>query len=68
MTNATDIELDVGTERERVTRWRAGELERAGYDIATAVELAERRDVDLHRALDLVARGCPSDLAARILL
>ena len=38
------------TENERVERWRAEALERAGYDIASALELAARNDVDLHQA------------------
>ena len=55
------------TESERVERWRAEELERAGYDPASAAELAARNDVDLHRAVELLASGCPIDLALQIL-
>jgi hypothetical protein len=55
------------TEAERVVRWRAQELERAGYDGETAEELASRNDVDLHRAVALVELGCPPELAASIL-
>ena len=68
MTNAADIELVVDTESERVTAWRACELLKAGYEPVVAVELAEHSEVDLHLALELVERGCPTDLAARILL
>ncbi len=68
MTNAADIELVVDTESERVTAWRACELLKAGYEPLVAVELAEHGEVDLHLALELVERGCPTDLAARILL
>ena len=56
------------TENERVERWRAEALERAGYDIASALELAARNDVDLHQAIELVEAGCPPDLALRILV
>jgi hypothetical protein len=56
------------TEAERVLEWRLNELVRAGYDRATAWELAARPDVDLHRALDLARGGCSPDLALRILL
>ena len=56
------------TENERVERWRAEALERAGYDIASALELAARNDVDLHQAIELVESGCSPDLAVRILL
>jgi hypothetical protein len=55
------------SERERVERWRAEELERAGYDPASARELAARSDVDLHRAIELLEAGCPVELALAIL-
>ena len=56
------------SELERVERWRAEALERAGYASDEARELAARLDVDLHEAIDLVERGCSPELAARILL
>jgi hypothetical protein len=56
------------TERDQIERWRSDELERAGFDGPLARTLAESPDVDLHQALDLVERGCPPELAARILL
>jgi hypothetical protein len=56
------------TEQEIVERWRAQELERAGFPGDMANELATRADVDLHAAIDLIRRGCAADLAARILL
>jgi hypothetical protein len=62
------LEDIVETEIERVERWRADELIRAGYDPAGAAELAARLDIDLHSATDLVERGCSPDLALRILL
>jgi hypothetical protein len=68
MATAPDIELTFDAESERVTAWRACELLRAGYEPLTAVELAEHPEIDLHMALELVERGCPTDLAARILL
>jgi hypothetical protein len=68
VTNATDTELILETESERVTAWRAHELLKAGYEPLVAVELAEHGEVDLHVARALVQRGCPPDLAARILL
>ena len=55
------------SEVERVERWRAQELERAGYDAEAACELALRSDVDLHAAVALVERGCPPELALQIL-
>lgn len=58
----------VETELERVERWRADELMRAGYDPAAALELAAAPHVDLHAATALLEHGCPADLARRILL
>ena len=62
--------LDQGRRRdeaEQVVAWRCHVLERAGFDIALAGELARNRRVDLHDVLTLVDRGCPPHLAARIL-
>lgn len=64
----TDISLIQKTEIERIERWRAEELERAGYEPRAAGRLAVRHDVDLHTAVELLERGCPSDLALKILL
>ena len=62
------VEEIVETELERVERWRADELMRAGFDPMSAVELAARLDIDLHRATELVDRGCSAELALQILL
>ena len=62
-------ELDpVETESERVERGRAETLEKVGLDILSAHELAHRPDVDLHRAIELLERGCKPELALKILL
>jgi hypothetical protein len=66
--SAAEVEIQVETEAERIGRWRAEELERAGYDPISAGELAARQDIDLHLAVDLLERGCPVDTALRILL
>jgi hypothetical protein len=65
---AADVQAPEVTERERIVRWRMDELERAGYSPEQAAELAARHDVDLHRAVELIERGCDADLALRILL
>jgi hypothetical protein len=57
----------VETELERVERWRTAELMRVGFAGDDAVVLAARTDVDLHQAIELVQRGCPPELAVRIL-
>jgi hypothetical protein len=62
------VELVIETEQERVERWRAEELLRAGFDPDGAMELACRLEIDLHAAIELVDRGCPPELALKILL
>jgi hypothetical protein len=57
----------VETELERVERWRTAELMRVGFAGDDAVALAARLEVDLHQAIELVQRGCPPELAFRIL-
>ena len=66
MPAAHDIDI-VETETERVERWRTAELMRVGFPGDDAVALGARFDVDLHQAIELVQRGCPPDLALRIL-
>ena len=56
------------TEQERIERWRAEELERAGYESTAASLLAGRSDVDLHDAIALLRNGCSPELALQILL
>jgi len=56
------VEIDV------IRRWRFDELLRAGYDIADAADVALRTDIDLHWAISLVQRGCPSATAVQIAL
>jgi hypothetical protein len=66
--SAAELDVYTETEGERIQRWRAEELERAGYGPAEAGELAARPDVDLHLAVELLERGCPAGVALRILL
>jgi len=65
--SATEVHI-VETEAEKVERWRAEALEKVGYALESALELASRPDVDLHQAVELVEAGCPPELALRILL
>jgi hypothetical protein len=58
----------IESEQERIERWRADELERAGYEPSAASLLAGRGDVDLHDAIALVRNGCNPELALQILL
>jgi hypothetical protein len=50
-----------------VVAWRQRRLELAGFEPALACEIATTAAIDLHELLELVDRGCPPHLAARIL-
>ena len=65
---STAAQIEITSETELIEAWRFEALERAGYRPQEAAELAARNDVDLHAAVDLIRRGCPSDLALQILL
>ena len=54
-------------ETARVVAWRYARLHQAGFDTELAEEFARESDVDLHALIELVQRGCPPPLAARIL-
>lgn len=49
-----------------VVEWRLEVLQEAGYPETAALALAYA-NVDLHRACDLLAQGCPVELALKIL-
>jgi hypothetical protein len=55
------------SEAKAIVAWRRQRLAAAGFDTPTAAALARNPSVDLHALLDLVDRGCPPGLAARIL-
>ena len=50
-----------------VTEWRRCRLLDAGFPEPLAAALAAEPAVDVHALLQLVDRGCPPELAARIL-
>lgn len=50
-----------------VVNWRRRRLECAGFDARGAVRLASDPRCDLHAVLELIDRGCPPELAVRIL-
>jgi hypothetical protein len=50
-----------------VAEWRRRRLLAAGFTSHLAARLAVQRSIDLHAMLELVDRGCPPELAARIL-
>jgi hypothetical protein len=50
-----------------IVPWRRRRLQRAGFDPGLADALASDRRTDIHALLELIDRGCPPELAARIL-
>jgi hypothetical protein len=50
-----------------VVAWRQARLRQAGFDRKLAQKLSRECRVDLHALIELVERGCPPPLAARIL-
>ena len=67
MTTAQFSQLEAD-EATQILRWRLSMLAAAGYDLDDAVVLASNVEIDLHAAIELVRRGCPSATAVRILL
>jgi len=59
--------VEAASETSRVTAWRYEQLLHAGYDESPATEIAQRLDIDLHLAQELLRSGCAPDLAFRIL-
>jgi hypothetical protein len=52
---------------DEVVLWRCAQLTRAGFPLRLARETADDARFDLHALIELVERGCPPDLAVRIL-
>jgi hypothetical protein len=52
--------------RQEVVRWRREQLTDSGFPLPVAERLAEDARYDLHALIELVERGCPHHLAARI--
>jgi hypothetical protein len=63
------IENHAGADREttELVAWRRRRLRRAGFRPRLAHQLSGEGAVDLHALIGLVERGCPPELAARIL-
>ena len=53
--------------REGLVRWRREQLVHSGFPFPVAARLARDSRNDLHALIELVERGCPPALAARIL-
>jgi hypothetical protein len=57
----------VSSERDEVIAWRRAQLRDSGFSECLAVHVARDGRYDLHRLIELVERGCPPELALRIL-
>jgi hypothetical protein len=59
--------LEQAQEALDVCAWRRHQLVRAGFALPLASRLARDARYDLHALSELVERGCPPELAVRIL-
>ena len=50
-----------------IVSWRRRQLVQAGFSAALAERVADDPAYDLHALIELVERGCPPELAVRIL-
>ena len=53
--------------RDQVVRWRREQLVASDFAPALAATVSEDAHYDLHALIELVGRGCPPQLAVRIL-
>jgi hypothetical protein len=60
--------LQARASEDQVVSWRREQLRRAGCRRFEAEVLARELRVDLHEAVELLERGCPSKIALEILL
>jgi hypothetical protein len=65
--NSDRTVYDARAELGAVVGWRRGRLVAAGFAPDLAARLARDCRIDLHTVLELIDRGCPPVLAARIL-
>lgn len=69
MRHQLDMNATAPTKHERnaVFAWRRSQLVRSGFSQRLAGRVALDGRYDLHRLIELVERGCPPELALRIL-
>jgi hypothetical protein len=51
---------------DELVRWRRKQLVDSGFPLSLATRLAKDSRYDMHALIELVERGCPPDVAARI--
>ena len=59
--------LEPSGDLEPVVNWRIDRLRDAGFPVRLAYSVARDTRYDLHTLLELTDRGCPAELAARII-
>ena len=52
---------------DEVVRWRREQLAEAGFSLPLVARVANDARYDLHALIELAGRGCPPEVAARIL-
>jgi hypothetical protein len=60
-------EINPHLNADPVVAWRAERLRGAGFSSGLARRVACQPAYDLHALLELIDRGCPAELAVRIL-
>lgn len=60
-------QMAAAEEGEGLLAWRIERLREAGFPGPLALAVARDSRYDLHELLELIDRGCPAELAARIL-
>ena len=61
------MSADLGDARTvQLVAWRRDQLTASGFSLPLAVSLARDSRCDIHTLIELVERGCPPHLAARI--
>jgi hypothetical protein len=62
-----DTQIADDRSASEVLGWRREQLVASGFAFKSAARLAKDVRYDLHALIELVDRGCPPELAARIL-
>jgi ferric-dicitrate binding protein FerR (iron transport regulator) len=61
------MSTELGTARETgVVAWRRDQLVASGFPLPLASRVARDSRYDVHELIELVERGCPAELAVRI--
>lgn len=60
-------QAELSADPESVVAWRIRRLRDVGCSVPVAEVVARDHRYDLHALLELVDRGCPAEVAARIL-